>query len=270
MEILEQLPGLALFYAWRVVGAILIVLIGRWLAGALANTSEKAARRSQSSEALVRFGRNIVYWGILALAVISALGVLGIETATFAALIAAAGLAIGLALEGALGNFASGVLILMFRPFEIGHMVELDGRVGVVEDIQVFSTVMRTPENKTVIIPNGQITSNSIVNYTRKGTLRVDMVFGIGYDDDLLRAKQILQELVDRDERVLREPAPVVSVLELGDSSVNFAVRPFVPVAHYWDVYFDMQEQVKLRFDQESISIPFPQQDVHLFPAGSN
>ena len=269
-DFLAELPDLLLSFGLKVLGALIIIFIGRWLAGILARQAEKLIKRSQPSQALVRFGRNITYWLVLLLAFVVALGVMGVQTATFAALIAALGLAIGLALQGALGNFASGVLILTFRPFDIGDIVELSGHTGVVEDVQIFSTILVSPENKTIIIPNGEITSSSIVNYSKKGTLRVDLVFGIGYDDNLRQAKQILQELIQNDERVLADPAPQVAILELDDSSVNIAVRPFVKLDHYWPVFFDMQEKVKLRFDEEGISIPYPQQDVHMFQANPN
>lgn len=269
-EFLAQLPEMIVSFGLKLLGALVIVVIGRWLAGILARHAEKAMERTNTSVALVRFVRSLTYWGVFILALVVAFGVMGVQTATFAAVIAAAGLAIGLALQGALGNFASGVLILIFRPFDVGQLVEIADHTGVVEEIQIFSTILVTPENKTIIIPNGQVTSGSIVNYTKKGTLRIDLVFGIGYDDDLAKAKQILQEMLEADDRVLADPAPEVTVLELADSSVNFAVRPFVKVEDYWSVYFTMQEQVKLRFDAENISIPYPQQDVHLFQPNPN
>ncbi len=252
-------------FGWHLITAVLILIIGRWLAGVVRRMTAKMLVRAKTDEALVKFAGNLVYYLVLAIALVAALDQVGVQTASIIALLGAAGLAIGLALQGALGNFAAGVMILFFKPFKLNDAVEISDEFGVVEEIQIFNTVLVTPENKTVIIPNGQVTSGNIINYSKKGKIRVDMTFGIGYADDLLQAKQILEEIVQADERVLAEPAYTVAVSELADSSVNFAVRPFVKVADYWDVYFDTHQAVKLRFDEEGISIPFPQQDVHLF-----
>jgi len=242
-----------------------ILLVGYWLAGFASRLARRALGRAEINEAVTQFLSKLVYYLLLIFALLAALSQVGVQTASIIAVLGAASLAVGLALQGALANFAAGVLILVLRPYDLNDLVEVAGVLGSVEAIQIFNTILVTPENKTVIIPNGQITSGVIVNYTRKGTLRLDMVFGIGYADDLLRAKQILEEIITADERVLADPPPTVAVLELADSSVNFAVRPFVKVSDYWGVFFDTQQAVKLRFDQEGISIPFPQQDVHLF-----
>ena len=265
MDILEQAQELILTYGLNIVGAIIIIIIGRWLAGIVSRWVRKMMAKTNTNEALLRFLSNLVYYAILAFAVIASLERVGVQTASFIAVLGAAGLAIGLALEGALANFASGVIILIFKPFGIGDLVEIGGVFGTVEDIQIFSTILVTPENKTVIMPNGQVTGGHIVNYTKRGNLRVDMTFGIGYSDDLLKAKRLLEQILSENEYVLEEPAPTVAVSELADSSVNFAVRPHVPVKNYWDAYFSIHEAVKLRFDEAGISIPFPQQDVHLF-----
>jgi small conductance mechanosensitive channel len=248
----------------RILTAIVIFLFGRWLAKFAANLARKAMQRGKVDESLMRFIGNLVYVGLLAVTIISVLATLGVQTASLVALLGAGGLAIGLALEGALSNFAAGVLVLLFRPFKLDDFVEIAGTMGTVEEIQIFYTILITPDNKKVIIPNGQVTSNTITNYTALGTRRLDMVFGIGYNDDIKKTKEILSEMIAADPRVLPEPAPVVAVLELADSSVNFAVRPYVTVEDYWSLRFDFTEQVKLRFDAEGISIPFPQQDVHL------
>ncbi len=265
MDVLEKAQELILTYGLNILGAIVIILIGRWVAGIVSQWVRKALAKTSSNEALSRFLSNLAFYAILAFAGVAALARLGVQTASFIAVLGAAGLAIGLALEGALSNFASGVMILLFKPFEIGHYVEISDSFGKVTDIKIFNTVLLTRDKKTVIIPNGLIISDKIVNYSKQGFIRADMVFGIGYDDDLLKAKRILEELVTEDERVLAEPAPRVAVLELADSSVNFAVRPHVKIEDYWDILLDMPERVKLRFDQEGISIPFPQRDVHLF-----
>jgi small conductance mechanosensitive channel len=265
-----------LFLAWLInngptfllnlLAAILIFFVGRWLAGVASRFAQKALQRSQTSPALIKFFGNLIYWGLFFAAIIAALERLGVQTTTFVAVVGAAGLAIGLALQGALANFASGVMILIFKPYKLGDLVEINGAFGTVDEIQIFNTILLTPENKTVIIPNGLATSDNIVNYSKQGKIRVDMVFGIGYGDDLLQAKALLSEIIISDPRVLPEPAPTVAVSELADSSVNFVVRPFVKTADYWGVYFATHEQVKLRFDAAGISIPYPQQDVHLFP----
>ncbi|MFZ1395463.1 MAG: mechanosensitive ion channel domain-containing protein [Candidatus Promineifilaceae bacterium] len=267
MDIIAQIQALILTYGLNILGAIVILIAGYWLAGIIAGWVRKALGKTNTNEALLRFVSNLTYYAVLAFAVVAALERMGVQTASFIAVLGAAGLAIGLALQGALSNFASGVMILLFKPFEIGHYVEISDAFGQVTDIKIFSTVLVTREKKTVIIPNGLIISDKITNYSKQGYIRVDMVFGIGYGDDLLKAKRILEELVTTDTRVLQQPAPRVAVLELADSSVNFAVRPFAKIEDYWDIQLDMPERVKLRFDQEGISIPFPQQDVHLFQA---
>ncbi len=266
MELLETIRVLALDYGLNILGAVVILIVGYWAAGWLARLIRKSMSKTKIDEALVRFLGNVVYYAVLVFAVLAALGRLGIQTTSFVALIGAAGLAIGLALEGALSNFAAGILLLLFRPFKVGDAVDIAGHFGKVEEILLFSTVLVTPENRTVTIPNSQVTGSPIVNYTKKGLLRLDMVFGIGYGDDLLKAKGVLEDILRADSRVVSDPPPTVAVLELGDSSVNFAVRPYVKPADYWLVHFDITEQVKLRFDAEGISIPFPQRDVHLFP----
>ncbi|WP_420631033.1 mechanosensitive ion channel family protein [Candidatus Leptofilum sp.] len=265
MDIVEQIQELILTYGLNILGAIAILIVGYWLAGVISRWVQKALSKSNTNEALLRFLGNIVYYAILAFAGVAALERVGVQTASFIAVLGAAGLAIGLALQGALSNFASGVMILLFKPFEIGHYVEINDTFGEVTDIKIFSTILLTREKKTVIIPNGLIISDKIINYSKQGYIRADMVFGIGYDDDLLKAKRTLEELVAADERVLETPAPRVAVLELADSSVNFAVRPYVKIEDYWDIRLDMPERVKLRFDEEGISIPYPQHDVHLF-----
>lgn len=266
MALLTQLQSLILTYGLKVLGAALILVVGRWLSGVLSRATRQTLAKARTDEALVRFGASLVHYGILIFAVLAALRQLGVETTSFVALVGAAGLAIGLALEGTLSNFAAGVLLLIFRPFRIGDQVEIADKFGIVEEILIFSTILVTLDNKTVTIPNSQVTGSPIVNYSKKGLVRLEMVFGIGYNDDLLKAKRILLDIVTADPRVAKEPAPVVAVKELADSSVNFTVRPYVKPADYWNVSFAITEQVKLRFDAEGISIPFPQRDVHLFP----
>ncbi len=251
-------------YGPNIIAALLIVLIG-WFAAKIATAIvRKLLIRAKLDETIASFMSRIVHVGLLCIVAITALGRLGVATGSFIAIIGAAGLAVGFALQGSLSNFAAGVMLIMFRPFKIGDVVEVGGETGKVKEIHVFSTMVLRPDNKLVTIPNSNITGGNIVNYTTEGTLRVDMVFGIGYDDDIKKAKGILEELVKDDDRILAEPAPQVALSELADSSVNFVVRPWTKTADYWGVKFDFTEKVKLRFDAEGISIPYPQTDVHL------
>ncbi len=252
-------------YGLKIIGAILIFVIGRIIIGILTKAVQKMMERSEVDATLTKFTVSLTKMALLALLVIVIIGQLGMQTTSFAAVIAAAGLAIGLALQGSLSNFAAGVMLMIFRPFKAGDYVEAGGSSGAVESVQIFVTVFKTPDNKKVIIPNAQITSGNITNYSAHDTRRIDMVFGIGYGDDIKKAKQLLEKILSEDDRVLKDPAPMVAVSELGDSSVNFVVRPWVNTSDYWTVYFDMHQKVKETFDAEGISIPFPQRDVHLF-----
>ncbi len=244
--------------------AAAILFGGIWLAKQIKKYIVLIMERRNIDALLASFTSNITYVALVAFVIIAALSKLGIQTTSFVAIIGAAGLAVALSLQGSLANFASGVMIIAFRPFKVGDFIEAGGVAGVVEGIQIFSTQMRTGDNKEIIIPNSNITGSNITNYSAKDTRRVDMIFGIGYDDDIKKAKAVLTELIESDERILKEPAALVAVSELGDSSVNFVVRPWVNSADFWGVKFDFTEAVKLRFDQEGISIPYPQQDVHL------
>jgi len=214
---------------------------------------------------LVSFAGNLIYVALLAFVIIAALGQLGIQTTSFIAILGAAGLAVGLALQGSLANFAAGVLMVIFRPFQVGDFIEGAGVAGTVEEIQIFTTQLKTPDNKTIIIPNAKMTEGNITNYSNKGTRRVDLIFGIGYGDDIDKARNLIQDELSREKRILPEPAPQIVVVELAESSVNFAVRPWVNAGDYWNVYFDLTENVKKRFDAEGITIPFPQRDIHVY-----
>lgn len=247
--------------------AAVILFAGIWIAGRLKSWVKNLMLGKNVDPMLASFLSSIAHVLLLAFIVIAALSKLGVQTTSLVAIIGAAGLAIGLSLQSSLSNFASGVMIIAFRPFNVGDFIDAGGVMGVVEGIQIFSTRMRTGDNKAIIVPNSNITGSTITNFSAKDTRRVDMVFGVSYSDDLKRTRQVLQELVDADERILEEPAPVIAVSELGDSSINFIVRPWVNSADYWQVYWDMNEAVKLRFDEEGISIPFPQRDVHMYQA---
>lgn len=254
-------------FGTNIVIAVIILLVGIWLAKQLKGWTVKLMEGRGIDAMLASFLSSIIHILLVAFVIIAALGQLGIQTTSIIAVVGAAGLAVGLALQSSLANFASGVMIIALRPFKVGDFVEAGGISGVVEGIQIFSTQMRTPDNKLIIVPNGAITGSSITNYSAKDTRRVDLVFGISYDDDIKTAKQVLQEVVTADERILDEPAPVIAVSELGDNSVNFIVRPWVKTADYWNVYWDTTETVKQRFDQEGLHIPYPQRDVHLYQA---
>ncbi|MBN1478677.1 mechanosensitive ion channel family protein [candidate division KSB1 bacterium] len=263
--LLETLTNQGITIGLNILLALAIFIIGRWVAGLLKKTTQKIMQRREVEETLTKFVGNLVYILLLIFVILAVLNRLGIQTTSFVAILASAGFAIGLALQGGLANFAAGVLLIIFRPFKVGDYIEGAGTAGIVEAIQIFTTQLRTPDNKTIIIPNAAITANNITNYSTKPTRRVDLVVGCGYSDDLVKVKKVLQEIVAQDARVLTEPAPQVAVSELGDSSVNFVLRPWVNAADYWDVYFDMTETVKRRFDEEGISIPFPQRDVHIY-----
>ncbi len=265
----ETIQGSVMNYGPGVLGLIAILVIGWMLAKLVTSMVRKGLGKGGVDPTLIGFVSNLLYMGLMALVVISALGQIGVNTTSFAAIIGAAGLAIGFALQGSLGNFAAGVMLIIFRPFKAGDFVEAGGVAGVVEDVQVFATIICTVDNKEITVPNGSITGSSIVNYSTKPTRRIDMVFGIGYDDDIKQAKQILEDVVSADPRVLADPPPTVAVSELADSSVNFVVRPWVNSGDYWPVLFDITENVKLEFDRQGVSIPFPQTDVHVHQAAA-
>lgn len=270
-KLLEFVQGMAdVAIGWiqhnylSLIMALLIFFIGKWLANLLTKGFKKVLKKAKVEKILIDFLAGIVKTVLFIFVVIAALSELGVQTTSMIALIGAAGLAVGLALKDSLQNFASGVMLIIFRPFKTGDYVDAGGASGTVEKIAIFSTTMKTPDNKEIIIPNGNIYGDKIVNYSARPTRRVDMVFGIGYDDDLKKAKTILMQLMDEDPRILKDPAPVVAVSELADSSVNFIVRPWVNAADYWALYWDMHERVKLKFDEEGISIPYPQMDLHM------
>ena len=248
----------------NIIISAIILFGGIWLAKQIKKYIVVMMEKQEVDALLASFTSNIAYVALIAFVVIAALSQLGIQTTSFIAIIGAAGLAIGLALQSSLSNFASGVMIIAFRPFKVGDFVEAGGVSGVIEGIQIFSTQMRTGDNKAIIVPNSNITSSNITNYSAKDTRRIDMVFGIGYDDDIKKAKDILKNLLNDDKRVLKDPEALVAVSELADSSVNFVVRPWVKASDYWGVKFDYTETVKLTFDKEGISIPYPQQDLHI------
>jgi small conductance mechanosensitive channel len=247
----------------NIVMALAIFIIGKMVVNTLTSVLSKVLSKSKMDDILVNFVTSIIRTILLLFVVIAALDRLGVDTTSLIALLGAAGLAVGLALQGSLQNFASGVMLIVFRPFKAGDFVEVAGTAGVVETISIFSSTMRTGDNREIIIPNGSIYGGTITNFSARDTRRIDMTFGIGYDDDIKKAKELLEAIVTADERVLPEPKTVIAVSELANSSVNFVVRPWVKTGDYWAVKWDLTEQVKLQFDQAGISIPYPQMDVH-------
>lgn len=245
-------------YGPKIIGAILIYIIGSWVIKKLTGVLRKVMMKKDYDEALQKFLLNLVSWALKIFLIIMVISKLGVETTSFAAIIAAAGLAIGLALQGSLANFAGGVLLIIFKPFKIGDLIEAQGVTGVVKEIEIFTTKLTTPDNKLAIIPNGAMGNGNIVNYTAEGKIRVDTMVGIGYDEDIKKAKDVLMEVLTSNPKVLTDPAPSVNVANLGDSSVDLAVRPFCKPEDYWDVFFATVEGSKLALDKAGIEIPYP------------
>lgn len=264
MDLQELLATYVIPWGLNIALALLTFIVGRIVVKIIIKILTKVLNRTKIDDILIEFITSIISAILLLFVVIASLNQLGVDTTSLIALLGAAGLAIGLALQGSLQNFAAGVMLLIFRPFKAGDFIEAGGVSGVVETISVFTTKMRSGDNKEIIVPNGSVFGGNITNYSARDTRRIDMVFGIGYDADIKKARDIIQGLLASDERVLPEPKPLVAVSELADSSVNFVVRPWVNAGDYWPVLFDLTEKVKLAFDENGISIPYPQMDVHL------
>lgn len=254
----------------NVIIALLIFYVGRLIISIVVRGLHKVLQRHSVDKTLETFVCNLVRTVLLIVVIIAAIGALGVQTTSFIAIFGAAGLAVGLALQGSLSNFASGVLIVLFRPYKVGDFIEGAGISGSVEQVQILTTVLKTGDNKQVIVPNSQIMNSVITNYSANDTRRVDMVIGVSYSDDLDKVRSTIQELVAADQRILAEPACTIAVSALADSSVNFVVRPWVKTPDYWGVMFDLTEAIKKRFDKEGISFPFPQRDVHLYQASTD
>ena len=251
-------------YGLKIVSAFLIFFIGKWAIHKITALVKKIMQKAKIDQTLVEFSESLVYFALLLMLILAALNALGVNTTSFIAVLGAASLAVGLALQGSLANIGAAVLIIIFRPFKVGDFIEAGGATGTVDDVNLFSTIISPLDNRTIIVPNSSVISGNITNYSQKPQRRVDLTFGIGYDDDLRLAKQTLMDILNAEDRVLAEPAPFVAVSELGDSSVNFITRAWVETADYWDVYFETIEKVKLVFDEKGISIPYPQMDVHM------
>ena len=263
-QLLELAQTKGIDFAINLAIALAIFYVGKFVISMVVRAIRKVMQRQEVEKTLETFVCNLVRMVLLVVVIIAAIGQLGIETTSFIAIFGAAGLAVGLALQGSLSNFAAGVLIVLFRPYKVGDFVEAAGISGVVEQVQILTTILKTGDNKQIIVPNGQIMDSIITNYSANDTRRVDMVIGVSYDDDLDKVRATLEELIAAEDRILDEPAHTIAVSALADSSVNFVVRPWVKTSDYWGVMFDLTEAIKKRFDKEGISFPFPQQDVHL------
>jgi len=261
---MNQATELVLTYGPKLIGAIVVWIIGSWVIKGIVNVMGKGMDKAKTDDSLKPFLKGLAEGLLKVMLVISVLSMLGIQMTSFIAILGAAGLAVGMALSGTLQNFAGGVMILLFKPFKAGDVIDAQGYVGLVSEIQIFNTILKTPDNKTIIIPNGGLSTSSMVNFSTEERRRVDWTIGVGYGDDLDKARQVIKKLCDDDSRILKDPEVFIAVSELADSSVNFAVRAWVNAADYWGVYFDMNENVYKTFDKEGLNIPFPQMDVHV------
>lgn len=268
--VLSYLQTAGTSLALNLIAAIAIFIIGRWVAKLLHGVALKGMQRSNLEPLLVKFLGNILYALLLIFVALAAISRIGIQTASLIAVIGAAGLAVGFALQGSLANFAAGVMVIIFRPYKIGDYVEAGGVAGVIEDVQIFTTELNTADNRKIMVPNGQMMAGAITNYSAHDTRRVDLVVSVGYEDDIDTVRRVLEEVIAEDERVLETPASNIRMNAMADSSVDWVVRPWVKTVDYWDVYWDLTEKIKRRFDQEGISIPFPQRDVHIYHHGEN
>ncbi len=263
-ELIEKAETVGLEFAINLITALLIYFIGKWVVGIVVKALRKLMEKNSIDKTLETFICNLVRMALLVVVIIAAVGALGVQTTSLIAVMGAAGLAIGLALQGSLSNFAAGVLIVLFRPYKVGDFVEAAGVSGSIEEVQILTTIMKTPDNKRIIVPNSQIMGSIITNYSANPTRRVDMTFGVSYDDDLDQVRRELTSIIEADERILKDPPYQIAVKELADSSVNFVVRVWANTSDYWGIYFDTTEAVKKRFDEVGISIPYPQTDVHI------
>lgn len=261
---LQNNQSLFIEYFVNIVSALLMLVIGIIIARMVSNALHKIMLKKQIDGIVASFTSNMAKYLILAFVTVAALSRVGIQTASLVAIIGAAGLAIGLALQGSLSNFAAGVLLIIFRPVKKGEFVEVSGVAGSVESVQIFTTVLITPDNKMVVVPNNNVLSNNIINYTRTGQRRIDLVIGVSYSADLKKTRAVIEQVLQSNDKILKDPAWTIGVLALADSSVNFAVRPWIESSQYWDVYFSLNENIKTALDEAGIEIPFPQRDVHL------
>lgn len=263
-ELIDEGLNFVINYGPKLIGAVVVLIIGNIVIKGLTKGVVKGIKKSKLDNSLIPFLRGIVNISLKAMLVISVLGMLGIQMTSFIAILGAAGLAIGMALSGTLQNFAGGIMILIFKPFKTGDFIDGQGHMGTVKEIQIFNTILVTPDNKTIIVPNGALSTSSMTNFSAQQTRRVDWTFGIAYGDDVTKTKEVLKRLCDEDVRILKDPEAFIAVSALADSSVNFVVRAWVNASDYWGVFFDMNEKVYNEFTKEGLNIPFPQMDVHL------
>ncbi|MDZ8119438.1 mechanosensitive ion channel family protein [Pontiella agarivorans] len=264
-SLMEQVQTIGLEWGVKIITFLLVIIIGMWIAKVIKNFVVKLMQKRDVDPTLTSFLASLLHFALKAFVVIAALEKLNVKTASFIAVLGAAGLAIGLALQGSLANFAAGVLMILFKPIKLGDFVEAGGAMGGVEEIGIFTTILKSPDNKKLIVPNSAVMSGVITNFNANGTRRIEIVAGIGYDDDIDKAKKTLEDIIAADDRILKDPAPQIALSEMADSSVNFVVRPWVEAADYWGVYFDTSEAIKKKFDENGISIPYPQRDVHIY-----
>lgn len=260
----QQLYDVALEYGPKLVGAIITLIVGLWVISVIRGVIKRTMEKREVDPSLRGFINSLAGIALKLLLWISVIGMVGVEMTSFIAILGAAGLAVGMALTGTLQNFAGGVMLLIFKPFKVGDFIEAQGHAGIVSEIQIFNTILKTPDNKTIIIPNAGLSNSSMTNFSAEPRRRVDFVFGIGYGDDVDKAKEVLQKLIKEDKRILEDPAPFIAVSELADSSVNLVVRVWAEAADYWGIYFDLTEKVYKTFSKEGLNIPFPQMDVHV------
>jgi small conductance mechanosensitive channel len=264
---LATVYNLAITYGLKILLAVVVLIIGLWIIKGVMKAIGRTLEKRDVDATLRQFLGSLLSMLLKIMLIISVISMLGVEMTSFVAILAAAGLAVGLALSGTLQNFAGGAMIILFKPFKIGDFIDAQGYTGTVKEIQIFNTILKTPDNKTIIIPNGGLSTSAMTNFSTEPQRRVDFTFGIGYSDDIDKAKKVIEGLVTADDRILKDPEPFIAVSELADSSVNFVVRVWANAADYWGIFFDMTENVKKVFDKEGISIPFPQTDVHVYNA---
>lgn len=263
-ETIQKIQEYVATYGLNILAAIAIFIIGKWLAGAISRGVEKMLGKTKTDPTLCKFAANLVKIALMAFVFIAVLSKLGIQTASFIAVLGAAGLAVGMALQGSLSNFAAGVMLLIFRPFKVGDFIDAGGVAGTVKEIAIFNTIVHTGDNVKVIVPNGQISGGTIKNFSANDTRRIDLIAGVAYGDDIKKVKECLLNIVTSEPTVLKDPAPLVAVSELADSSVNFVVRPWVKASDYWPTRFSLTERIKLELEAAGFNIPFPQQDIHI------
>ena len=261
---LNTAKDLALKYAPDLVMALVTLILGLWIIGMITRGFGRLMEKRNVEATLQPFLKSLISALLKIMLLISVVGMVGVEATSFVAILGAAGLAVGLALQGTLQNFAGGVMILLFKPFKAGDVIDATGYIGSVSAIQIFNTILKTPDNKTIIIPNGQLANSSMTNFSTEATRRVDWTFGVGYGDDADKTRQVLTDLIKADDRILSDPEPFIALSELADSSVNFTVRAWVKSADYWGVFFEMNEKVYKKFAEEGLNIPYPQMDVHV------